>query len=169
MHKEQRRHVAVIGPAQATPTELAAAAEVGRRLAEAGAVVLTGGAGGVMDAAGRAARAAGAEVVALLPGADRSACEPDTAGVVIPTGLGELRNALLVRAADAVVCVGGSWGTLSEVALARRTGVPVVVLNGWQVRDRDGTPVPGTAEAATPEAAVQQALAAASARSAGHP
>jgi uncharacterized protein (TIGR00725 family) len=62
--------------------------------------------------------------------------------VVLPTGLGELRNALLVRAADAVIAVGGSWGTLSEIALARRTGVPVVCLGGWQVRDAAGEPVP---------------------------
>jgi uncharacterized protein (TIGR00725 family) len=63
------------------------------------------------------------------------------ATVVIPTGLGELRNALLVRAADAVIAVGGSWGTLSEIALARRTGVPVICLGGWNVTDEAGAAV----------------------------
>lgn len=126
------RYVAVIGPAEAQPEQVAAAREVGRLLAEAGAVVLTGGLGGVMAAATEGAAAAGGVSVALLPGTDRSI---SAATVVIPTGLGEMRNALLVRAADAVIAIGGSWGTLSEIALARRTGVPVVCLDGWQVRD----------------------------------
>lgn len=169
MQQGQQRYVAVIGPAQATPPELAEATEVGRLLGEAGAVVLTGGAGGVMDAAGRAAREAGGLVVGLLPGDERAAADPGTVTVALATGLGELRNALLVRAADAVICVGGSWGTLSEVALARRTGAPVVVLHGWAVSDRDGTPVPGLDEAGDAPEAVRRALAAASARSAGRP
>src|SRR3954471_19587976 len=101
-------YVAVVGPGDAAPdADLAAAREVGRLLAEAGAIVLTGGLGGVMAAATDGAVEAGGLSVALLPGADRSA---SAATVVIPTGLGELRNALLVRAADAVISVGGSWG-----------------------------------------------------------
>jgi hypothetical protein len=100
--------------------------------------VLTGGLGGVMAAATEGAAAAGGLTVALLPGTDRSG---SPATVVIPTGLGELRNGLLVRAADAVIAVGGSWGTLSEIALAMRTGVPVVCLGGWDVRDAVGEKV----------------------------
>ena len=119
------RYVAVVGPGEARPEEVAAAREVGRLLAEAGAVVLTGGLGGVMAAATEGASAAGGLTVALLPGTDRSV---SSATVAIPTGLGEMRNALLVRAADAVIAVGGSWGTLSEIALAQRTGVPLVCL-----------------------------------------
>jgi uncharacterized protein (TIGR00725 family) len=146
-------YVAVIGPSEATTDEVAAAAEVGRLLAEQGAVVLTGGLGGVMTAATEAAAHAGGVTVAFLPGDDRAAA-PAGVTVAIATGLGELRNALLVRAADAVLAIGGSWGTLSEIALARRTGVPLVCLGGWDV---DGQPVP---RAATPAHAVRLALAA---------
>jgi uncharacterized protein (TIGR00725 family) len=133
-----RPYVAVVGPGSDVPGEvLAAAAEVGRLLARAGAVVLTGGLGGVMAAAADGASEAGGTTVALLPGDDRAAAgHPHT--IALATGLGEARNALLVHSADAVVCVGGSWGTLSEVALAMRTGRPVVLLHGWQVRDADG-------------------------------
>ena len=132
-------YVAVVGPGEsASPDEVAAAREVGRLLADAGAIVLTGGLGGVMAAATEGANAAGGTTVALLPGTDRSV---SSATVVIPTGLGELRNGLLVRAADAVVAIGGSWGTLSEIALAHRTGVPVVCLAGWDVRDASGAPL----------------------------
>ena len=132
------RYVAVVGPGEtASDADLAAARAAGRLLAEAGAIVLTGGLGGVMAAATQGADAAGGLTVALLPGTDRSV---SAAAVVIPTGLGELRNALLVRAADAVIAVGGSWGTLSEIALAQRTGVPVVCLGGWELRDATGAP-----------------------------
>jgi hypothetical protein len=117
---------------------MTAAREVGRLLAEAGAIVLTGGLGGVMAAATEGAAAAGGLTVALLPGTDRSG---SPATVVIPTGLGELRNGLLVRAADEVIAVGGSWGTLNEIAFAMRTGVPVVCLGGWDVRDAVGEKV----------------------------
>lgn len=129
-------YVAVVGPGEsASADDIATAREVGRLLAGAGAIVLTGGRGGVMAAATEGANAAGGVTVALLPGTDRCV---SSATVVIPTGLGELRNGLLIRAADAVIAVGGSWGTLSEIALARRTGVPVVCLGGWHVRDAAG-------------------------------
>jgi uncharacterized protein (TIGR00725 family) len=145
------RQVAVVGPGDsASDSDVAAAEEVGRLLAEAGAIVLTGGLGGVMAAATEAANAAGGLTVALLPGTGRAA---SSATVVLPTGLGELRNGLLVRAADAVVAVGGSWGTLSEIALARRAGVPVVCVGGWQVTDSSGAPL-DLARAETPAAAV---------------
>lgn len=121
-------YVAVIGPSMASSDEMALAREAGRLLAVAGHVVVTGGLGGVMAAA--AEGAAAGTVVALLPGTDRSAASPGH-DVVIPTGLGEMRNALIVRAADAVLAVGGAWGTLSEIALAVRTGVPVVAVRSW--------------------------------------
>jgi uncharacterized protein (TIGR00725 family) len=133
------RYVAVVGPGDsATPADVAAAHEVGRLLAEAGAVVLTGGLGGVMAAATAGANDAGGVTVALLPGTDRSG---SSATIALATGLGELRNGLLVRAADAIVAVGGSWGTLSEIALAMRTAVPVVCVGGWDVRDGAGAGV----------------------------
>jgi uncharacterized protein (TIGR00725 family) len=128
--------VAVVGPGDGAPAEdVAAAREAGRLLASAGAVVVTGGLGGVMVGATEGARAAGGVTVALLPGDSR---DGTSATVAIPTGLGEARNVLVVRAADAVLAVGGSWGTMSEIALARRTGVPVVCLGGWRVCDAAG-------------------------------
>ena len=125
-------YVGVVGPSEASADELADAEAVGRALAERGHVVLCGGHGGVMEAVARGAAQAGGIVVGLLPGSDRSAANPHVT-VAIPTGLGEMRNALLVRSSDVVVSVGGSWGTLSEVALAVRTGVPVVALRGWSL------------------------------------
>jgi uncharacterized protein (TIGR00725 family) len=152
-------HVAVVGPGSDLPAELLASArEVGRLLAVAGAVVVTGGLGGVMAAAAVGAAEAGGTSVGLLPGDDVADAAPEHT-VVVATGLGEARNALVVRAADAVVAVGGSWGTLSEVAFARRTGRPVVSLRGWQVRDADGQEVPMTT-AASPADAVRLVLAA---------
>lgn len=148
-------YVAVVGPgAGATDEDLRAAEEIGAALAACGAVLVTGGLDGVMAAAARGATRAGGLSVGLLPGTGRDQADP-AHSVVIPTGLGELRNALLVRAADVVVCVGLSWGTLSEVALAVRTGVPVVTLGDL------GLPLPGPRIATTAAEAVQLALAAA--------
>lgn len=128
-----RPAVAVIGPGTDVAAELLVAAEeIGRGLGAAGYLVVTGGLAGVMAAAARGARAAGGTAVGLLPGSDPTAAD-DAMEVVVATGLGELRNVLVVRAATVVVAVGGSWGTLSEVALARRLGKPVVSLHGWRV------------------------------------
>jgi uncharacterized protein (TIGR00725 family) len=135
-------YVAVVGPgATATDDEREAAREVGRRLAEAGCIVINGGLDGVMAAAASGVAEAGGTSVGLLPGRDRSGAAADLT-VAIPTGLGEMRNALVVRSADAVIAVGGSWGTLSELALAARSGKPVVSLGGWRVTDDDGNEQP---------------------------
>lgn len=131
------------------------AAEVGRRLAEAGAAVVCGGLGGVMEAACRGARSVDGVTIGLLPGTDRAAANPYVT-VAIPTGLGELRNGLVVRAADALIAIGGGYGTLSEVALALKTGVPVVGLGTWDL-SRDGAPDP-VVQARDPEEAVVAAL-----------
>lgn len=141
------RYVAVVGPADAArESDLAQATEVGRLLAGAGAVVLTGGHHGVMRAAAGGATGGGGVAIGLLPGLDRDEGSPEHT-FLLPTGLGELRNGLLVRAADAVVAVGCSWGTLSEIALARRTGVPLVLIDPWELPDDVGTVVAGAGEA----------------------
>ena len=124
--------MAVVGPSAAVEPALSHARKIGERLARAGAVVLSGGLGGVMEAACLGASAAGGVTVGLLPGVDRGAANAYLT-VALATGLGELRNGLLVRAADVVIGVGGGWGTLSELALARRTGTPVVLLGSWRV------------------------------------
>jgi uncharacterized protein (TIGR00725 family) len=141
------RYVAVVGPADgARSSDLEHADAVGRLLAEEGAVLLTGGHHGVMQAAARGARDAGGTSIGLMPGHERSAGTPEHT-FLLPTGLGELRNGLIVRAADAVVAVGCSWGTLSEIALARRTEVPLVLITPWELPEDVGVVVDGPGEA----------------------
>jgi uncharacterized protein (TIGR00725 family) len=106
------RYVAVVGPGEASAEEVADAEAVGRGLANAGATLVCGGLGGVMEAACRGASQAGGVTVGILPGLDREAAN-EWVTVAIPTGLGELRNGLIVRAADSVIAVGGAHGTLS--------------------------------------------------------
>jgi uncharacterized protein (TIGR00725 family) len=149
-------YIAVIGPGEATPAERATAEEVGRRLAERGAIVVCGGLGGVMEAVAQGASALGGTVVGLLPSRARADGNPYLT-VALPTGLGELRNGLVVGTADGVLAVGGSWGTMSEVALALRTGKPVVSLGGWELTPPSGG-VPGPRAAATPREAVAAVL-----------
>ncbi|MGN9776875.1 LOG family protein [Micromonospora sp. H33] len=147
--------VAVCGPATATDVELAHARRVGELLAERGATVLCGGGGGVMSAVAAGARSRGGLVIGVRPD-DGTAPGPvaDVTATVV-TNMGQARNAILVWSADAVIAVGGSWGTLSEVALAMRRGtIPVVVLGGWRIVDATGTPVPGPFHVLTPEEAV---------------
>ena len=150
------RYVAVCGPSVATEQEAAWAEEVGRRLAEAGAVVVCGGLGGVMDAAARGAAGVGGTVIGILPGETRSGASPHLT-VAIPTGMGEARNALIARSADAVIAIGGEWGTLSEIALARKMGKPVVGLATWELA-KEAAPIEDVARAGTPDDAVALAL-----------
>jgi uncharacterized protein (TIGR00725 family) len=138
--------VAVIGPGD-EPT--VAAAEVGRLLAERGATLVCGGRGGAMEAACRGAKEADGLTVGILPGADRSDANPFV-DVALPTGLGEARNALVVGAADAVIAIGGGYGTLSEIALALKAGKRVIGLGTWEIE--------GVVAAEDPEAAVAAAL-----------
>jgi hypothetical protein len=122
----------VVGPGDADPQAEAAAEAVGRELARRGAVLVCGGLGGAMAAACRGAKDAGGTTVGILPGSDRSAANRHV-DVALATGLGEARNALVVRVADALVAVGGGYGTLSEIALALRTGKPVAGLDTWEI------------------------------------
>jgi hypothetical protein len=142
------RYVAVVGPGEATAAQLADAEAVGRGLAQAGATLVCGGLGGVMEAACRGAAEHGGPTIGILPGTDRRAAN-EWVTVAIPTGLGELRNALIVRAADAVIAVGGAYGTLSEIALALKTGVLVIGLGTWEIDgvERVGSPEEAVAHA----------------------
>ena len=138
--------VAVAGAGQADAELEAAAEEVGRRVAEAGAVLICGGLGGVMEAAARGCAEAGGLTIGILPGADATGASPHIR-VPLPTGLGEARNALVARTGDVLIAIGGSWGTLSEVALARKVGVPVVLLRPGLTRGLDLTTAESPVEA----------------------
>ena len=149
--------MAVVGPgAGASAVERDSAEELGRRLAESGAVVVCGGLGGVMEAACRGARTAGGLTLGILPGRDRREANPFVE-IAVPTGLGEARNALVVRAADAMVAVGGAYGTLSEIALALKGGTPVVGLRTWDLA-RGGRPDTGVVQVRSAEDAARTAL-----------
>jgi uncharacterized protein (TIGR00725 family) len=127
------------------------AAEVGRLLAERGATVVCGGLGEVMAAAARGAKAAGGTTIGILPGESRAGASPWLDHVVV-TGIGHARNLAVVASGDAVIVVGGSWGTLAEIAFAQRLGRPTVILEpGWELN--------GVERAQSPLEAVEWALA----------
>ena len=125
-------YIGVVGSGDPSPEEALLAEEVGFAVARSGALLVCGGLGGVMEAACRGAKSKGGTTVAILPGARRSDVNPYV-DVAIATGMGEMRNALLVRACDALVAVAGEFGTLSEIAFAVKTGVPVVGLGTWEL------------------------------------
>ena len=139
-------YVAVVGDGRhdAPDTVLAAAEEVGAGAAEQGWIVVTGGEGGTMEAACRGAKSRRGQTVGVLPGLDRASAN-GWVDIALPTGLGELRNGLVVRAADVVVAVGGGHGTLSEIALALKLGRPVVGLATWDVHGIEQAASPGDA------------------------
>ena len=143
--------VAVVGAARASEADYGVARALGGALARAGAVVVCGGHGGVMEAAALGATEAGGLTIGLLPGTEADAANP-WIRVPIPTGMGEARNALVVRAAEAVVAVGGEWGTLSEIALAKKMGLEVGVLGSPPAQGVDLPALDG------PEAAAEWAL-----------
>ena len=136
-----------MGAGTATDPLRRVAEETGRLLAHAGAIVVTGGRTGVMEAASKGAREAGGLTLGILPGSDRSEANPYVQ-VAVPTGMGEARNALVVRAADGVIAIGGEWGTLSEIALARKGGKPVVSIGSWDLEGLEAVAGPAEAVAA---------------------
>ena len=144
-----RRYVAVCGASEATPSQLDAARQVGRLLARNGAILLNGGFGGVMGAASEGAASEGGTVVGILPDVDRAGVNAHLT-IAIATGLGQARNAVIVTAADSVIAIGHGWGTLSEIALARRLDRPVFALDTWEVK--------GLEVVKTPAEAVRRAL-----------
>jgi uncharacterized protein (TIGR00725 family) len=149
-------YVAVVGPNDATQKELDEAEAIGAGLARAGAVLVCGGLGGVMHAAARGCEGAGGVAVGILPGDDRDPGSPHLT-VAISTGMGETRNAVIVRTSDAVIAISGEFGTLSEVAFALKLGKPVVGLGTWELSKR-GRPVEAIHRVETPEEAVAEVL-----------
>jgi uncharacterized protein (TIGR00725 family) len=143
------RYVAVCGASDATPSQLDAAREVGRLLARSGAIVINGGYAGVAGAASEGAASEGGTVVGLLSEGDRKGANEHLT-VSLPTGLGQGRNLLIVTAAESVIAIGRGWGTLSEIAHARRLGRSVFALDTWEVD--------GLEKVETPDEAVRRAL-----------
>jgi uncharacterized protein (TIGR00725 family) len=145
----QRIRIAVIGGSRPGRQAVETALEVGRLIARAGAVVVCGGLGGVMEAACRGAREEGGLAIGILPGGSPADANP-WVDVAVATGLGYTRNALVVMNADAVIAVDGEYGTLSEIAYGKIHGKTVVGLGTWEVK--------GVEPAQTPEEAVRMAL-----------
>ena len=152
-------HIGVIGEGRCSPRVAARAERVGAAIAAAGAVLLCGGLGGVMAAAARGAARASGVVVGLLPGVDRAEANR---WITIPivTGMDQARNVILVRSCDALIAVGGMYGTLSEIALALKLGRPVIGLATWRLLQPERRRVP-IIRATSPEDAVARALRAA--------
>lgn len=138
--------VAVCGSGAEDARLNAVAEEVGRLLAEAGALLVCGGLGGVMAAACRGAALAGGVTLGILPGAQPDAANPHVR-IAVATGMGHARNAIIVQTADVVIAVGGEYGTLSEIALARKAGRPVVGLGSWDLGEPHLRPAQTPAEA----------------------
>lgn len=149
-------HLAVVGAASCSEEASVLARQVGREIAQRGAVLVCGGRGGVMEAACEGAKEAGGLTVGILPGGDRREANRFV-DIPIATGLGEARNAIVVCTADAVIALSGGYGTLSEIGLALKIGRPVVGLGTWELHYA-GQPVPVLAQASTPAEAVQLAV-----------
>jgi len=157
-----RKQVAVIGAGGCEEGSEAwrLAEEVGRRLAEAGATVVCGGLGGVMEAAAKGAAAAGGDVIGILPTSESADANPHCTHVVA-TGIGHGRNLAVVSSGEAVIAIGGEWGTLSEIGFARAIGRPVVALRSWTLKGEGAMEsAPGIVVTETADDAVRAALAA---------
>ena len=154
--------IAVIGGSAPDPTSFRTAETVGRLLAERGMGVVCGGLSGVMEAVCKGAAEAGGLTVGILP-SYRAADANRYVTVRIPTGLGYVRNAMVVRAGRAVIAIDGSYGTLNEMSLALAEGIPVVAVNSWNL-EIDGRVDTQAHRVATPEEAVDLAVALAAGR-----
>ncbi|MGD2144675.1 MAG: TIGR00725 family protein [Anaerolineae bacterium] len=148
--------IGVIGGSSPTAQEESLAEAVGRSLGEEGAVLVCGGRGGVMEAACRGAKEVGGLTIGVLPGTDRDAANPYV-DIAIVTGMGQARNAIIARTVEAVIAIGGSYGTLSEIAFALAFDTPVVGLRTW-VMEREGHPPVPVTRAETPDEATRLVL-----------
>jgi hypothetical protein len=126
--------IGVIGTGDDSRTIYEKAVEVGALIAEAGFTLINGGLGGVMEASAKGAKEAGGLTIGLLPGSEKKKAN-QYIDIAIPTGMGDMRNALLVRSSAGLIAIGGSMGTLSEIALALKAGKPVVGIDTWDISD----------------------------------
>ncbi len=149
--------IGVIGSGDCSPEVAKVAEEVGERIARAGAVLICGGLGGVMEAAARGAKKAGGQTVGILPGFTREGANRYIDFFVI-TGLSEARNVIVVRSSDVLIAVEGGFGTLSEIALALQINIPVVGIGTWELKKEGEEIEKKIKRARTPEEAVREAL-----------
>src|SRR5712692_10310751 len=153
---EGRLYIAVVGAGACEPDVARIVEDVGCRIARAGAVVVCGGLGGVMEAACRGAKSKRGLTLGVLPGNDRRNANPNV-DIAVATGMGEARNAVIVRTADALIAIQGEFGTLSEIALALKMGKPVVGIGTWDLV-KQGKRSDAIVQAADPDEAVRLAL-----------
>ncbi|MBA7704866.1 hypothetical protein ES703_113689 [subsurface metagenome] len=156
MPENKKRFIAVIGGSQPTSKETKVAEEVGRLLARQGAILVCGGLGGVMEAACKGASSEAGMTIGILPGDSRQAAN-SYVQIPIATSLGYARNAAVVKSAQAVIAIGGSYGTLTEIGYALQSGIPVIGLNTWAISRNsklDNSIIP----AESPAEAVKKAL-----------
>ncbi len=156
MPEDKKKFVAVIGGSQCSPQEAKLAEAVGRELARRGVTLVCGGLGGVMKAACKGARCEGGITIGILPGDSRRQANPYIQ-IPIVTGIGYARNAIVVKSAQAVIAVGGSYGTLSEIGHALQNDIPVIGLNTWSL-SRNAQPENSIIPAKDPTDAVGKAL-----------
>ncbi len=152
----KKKFVAVIGGSQCSKKEAQLAEEVGRELARREAILICGGLGGIMKTACKGASAEGGTTVGIIPGDNRQAANPYIQ-IPIVTGLGEARNVIVVKSVQAVIAIGGSYGTLSEISYALKNGIPVIGLNTWSL-SKNGRQDKSIILAQSPAEAVDKAL-----------
>jgi uncharacterized protein (TIGR00725 family) len=152
----KQKFIAVIGASQASASEMKTAELVGREIAKSGAALVCGGMGGVMEAACKGAGQEGGITIGILPGDNRLSAN-EFVKIPIVTGIGYARNVAVVKSAQAVIAVGGSYGTLSEIGHALQSGLPVIGLETWSIsrKRKDKSPI---IEVKTPAEAVEKAL-----------
>ena len=153
---EKKKLIAIIGGGQCSAKEAKLAEEIGRELARRGAALICGGLGGVMEAACKGASSEGGLTIGILPGDSHQAANPYVQ-IPIVTGLGYARNVAVVKSAQAVIAIGGSYGTLSEIGHALQSGIPVIGLNTWSL-SRNGQQDNSIIPAQSPAEAVDKAL-----------
>jgi hypothetical protein len=132
----KRKFVAVIGGSECSKEEAKLAEAIGRKLARQGAILVCGGLGGIMEAACRGASSEGGITIGILPGDSRQAANPYVQ-IPIVTSMGYARNVVVVKSAQAVIAIGGSYGTLSEISHALQSNIPVIGLNTWALSKND--------------------------------
>jgi len=156
MSEKKKKFIAVIGGGECSAQEAEMAEAVGRELARRGAILVCGGLGGVMEAACKGASSEGGVTIGILPGDNYQAANPYVQ-IPIVTGIGYARNIAVVKSAQAVIAIGGNYGTLSEISHALQSGIPVIGLNTWSL-SRNGQPDNSIIPAQNPTEAVNKAL-----------